>query len=65
MGFFSELECDCCGNRGELSRCWVSGIETFACEVCRGERLQHDSGPLGPRNHHGRDDGYDDGPLRR
>ena len=28
-------ECDCCGKQGILSRCFVTGIETFACEECR------------------------------
>jgi hypothetical protein len=31
------LVCDCCGRRCEtVSRCWYAGIETFACEQCRG-----------------------------
>jgi hypothetical protein len=30
-------ECDCCGKVRELTRCWTScGIETFACDECRG-----------------------------
>ena len=28
--------CDCCGKRREVSKCWVSGLETFACDECRG-----------------------------
>lgn len=28
-------ECDCCGHIAPLSRCWASGVETFACEGCR------------------------------
>jgi hypothetical protein len=32
--------CDCCGKHRPLSRCWtgvgVSGIETWACDECRG-----------------------------
>ena len=28
-------ECDCCGMFKPLSRCWASGVETFACEECR------------------------------
>lgn len=33
-----ERECDCCGKRRELTRCWTScGIETYACAKCRGE----------------------------
>jgi glycerol-3-phosphate dehydrogenase len=28
-------ECDCCGKPGILARCFVTGIETFACEECR------------------------------
>lgn len=34
------VECDCCARRfaqGDLTRCWVGGIETFACDECRGE----------------------------
>ena len=28
--------CDCCGQVVvEVSRCWVTGIETFACNKCR------------------------------
>ena len=29
-------ECDCCGEYAETTRCWVTGIETFACDKCRG-----------------------------
>ena len=29
-------QCDCCGRQRELSRVWAFGIETFACEECRG-----------------------------
>lgn len=30
-------ECDCCSKVRELTRCWTScGIETFACDECRG-----------------------------
>jgi len=29
-------ECDCCGHVKPLSRCWASGVETFACDKCRG-----------------------------
>jgi len=31
-------QCDCCGDmkpRDQISRCWVTGIETFACDECR------------------------------
>ena len=28
-------ECDCCGKPGVLARCFVAGLETFACEECR------------------------------
>jgi hypothetical protein len=46
-GFFWHRECledsrscDCCDKsfpRDEVSRCWTScGIETFACDECRG-----------------------------
>jgi hypothetical protein len=32
-----KQECDCCGQLvASLSRCWVTGIETFACDECRG-----------------------------
>jgi hypothetical protein len=30
-------ECDCCGEMKLLSRCLAYGIETFACDACRGE----------------------------
>jgi len=30
-------ECDCCGQKRPLSRCWPMGIETYACDECRGE----------------------------
>jgi hypothetical protein len=29
-------ECDCCGNRAPVSRCWLGPLETFACDECRG-----------------------------
>lgn len=30
-------ECDCCGRVRLLSRCWApGGVETFACDQCRG-----------------------------
>jgi hypothetical protein len=29
-------QCDCCGQATELTRCEAYGIETFACEKCRG-----------------------------
>ena len=29
-------ECDCCGRRLPVSRVRVHGIETWACEECRG-----------------------------
>lgn len=29
-------ECDCCGQMRALERCWAYGIETFACDECRG-----------------------------
>jgi hypothetical protein len=32
-------QCDCCARmvpRDEISRCWAHGIETFACDDCRG-----------------------------
>lgn len=31
--------CDCCEKpvpRDQISRCWMTGIETFACDDCRG-----------------------------
>lgn len=31
--------CDCCEKpfpRDQVSHCWVTGIETFACDNCRG-----------------------------
>jgi hypothetical protein len=30
-------ECDCCGKRRLLTRCWARAIETHACDECRGE----------------------------
>lgn len=30
------VECDCCGKLAVLQRCWPMGIETFACDDCRG-----------------------------
>ena len=31
------FECDCCSKLRPLTRTWTScGIETFACDVCRG-----------------------------
>jgi hypothetical protein len=30
-------ECDACGKKRPLSRCWTTtGLETYACDVCRG-----------------------------
>lgn len=31
-----KAECDCCGYFRPLSRTWAYGIETFACDQCRG-----------------------------
>jgi hypothetical protein len=28
--------CDCCVENVEVCQCWVHGIETWACDVCRG-----------------------------
>ena len=30
-------QCDCCGKMRPLSQCWAFGIETWACEECRGD----------------------------
>jgi hypothetical protein len=30
-------ECDVCGRRAPLTKCWPMGIETHACDECRGE----------------------------
>jgi F420-0:gamma-glutamyl ligase len=30
-------ECDCCGKTGPLTKTIVLGIDTSACDVCRGE----------------------------
>lgn len=31
-----RYECDCCGKRAPLTRCWYAGsIETYACDQCR------------------------------
>lgn len=27
-------DCDCCGRRRVVYRCWAFGIETYACEEC-------------------------------
>lgn len=35
-------ECDCCGKMRPLSKCWAYGIETWACDECRG--LSDDAG---------------------
>lgn len=35
-------QCDCCERMvppDELSRVWVFGIETFACEECRNDNI--------------------------
>jgi hypothetical protein len=30
-------ECDCCARQRVLTRCWTTtGLETFACDECRG-----------------------------
>jgi hypothetical protein len=31
-------ECDCCGAKRALTRCWLGDMETFACDECRGAR---------------------------
>lgn len=34
-------QCDCCGQRAPLTRCWYAGaIETWACDKCRGADMQ-------------------------
>lgn len=30
-----DEECDCCGEKRPLTRCWPMGIETYACDECR------------------------------
>ncbi len=30
-----DQECDCCGKRAVLTRCWLGPLETFACDECR------------------------------
>lgn len=32
----SKYDCDCCGKHRRCSRVWAMGIETFACDECRG-----------------------------
>jgi hypothetical protein len=32
-------QCDCCGKLRVLSRCWAFGIETYACDECRGAEV--------------------------
>jgi hypothetical protein len=30
-------DCDCCGKRRPVSRCWApGGLETWACDECQG-----------------------------
>lgn len=31
-------ECDCCGKLRKLTRTDYAGIETFACDECRGDK---------------------------
>ncbi len=31
-------ECDVCGQRRLLTKCWPMGIETYACDECRNDR---------------------------
>lgn len=32
-----QSQCDCCGRMAWVSRCWAAGgVETFACDDCRG-----------------------------
>jgi hypothetical protein len=31
-------ECDVCGQRRPLTKCWPMGIETYACAECRNDR---------------------------
>ena len=31
-------ECDCCGKERKLTSLFYSGIETFACDECRGAK---------------------------
>ena len=39
-------ECDCCGRTdgGAISRVWYCGIETFACDRCRGVEEEQQEG---------------------
>ena len=34
--------CDCCGKRAELTFSVSFGIDTWACEECRGNLIEHD-----------------------
>jgi hypothetical protein len=40
--------CDVCDKTGWLSRAWVTGIETYACEECSGVAPE-DREPIPPR----------------
>jgi hypothetical protein len=32
----TDSQCDCCGKMRPLTKCWAHGIETWACDECRG-----------------------------
>ena len=32
----APAECDCCGRMAELTQTWACGLETWACDECRG-----------------------------
>jgi hypothetical protein len=35
--------CDCCEKYRPLSLCWAHGLETWACDECRGLEQEDDS----------------------
>ncbi len=35
-------QCDCCNEQRPLSQCWASGVETWACDECRGDEGDDD-----------------------
>ena len=31
-------QCDCCERMKPLTQCWLGGLETWACDECRGDK---------------------------
>jgi hypothetical protein len=45
----ADLQCDCCAQyvaRDQITRCWAYGIETYACDACRGVPPEDDENEL-------------------